>query len=124
MEKKKTSFGKEIRKIMIDKDENLIDLASVLDVTIPFVSSVLNGNKNVPNSWFKILKQHYDLNEEQIENLKILAEESKNTIKFDLSMCNKNQRGLAVQLQRNLSNLNDDDIERIKEILKGEDDGF
>lgn len=124
MEKKRTSFGKELRKMMIDSDESLIDLAKVLNVTIPFVSSVLNGNKNVPSSWFDIIENHYDLNKKEIENLKILAEESKNSIKFDLSNCNNNQRGLAVQLQRNLSNLDDEDIEKIKEILKGEIDGF
>lgn len=124
MEKKKTNFGKEIKKLMIDNDENLINLALILNVTVPFVSSVLNGNRNVPDTWFNILKEHYNLDDKQLDNLKILAEESKDTIKVDLTKCNDNQRGLAVQLQRNLSNLSEEEIEKIKNILERGDNGF
>ena len=41
-----SSFGKELRKIMIDNDSRLYDLAKALGVSSSFVSSVICGNKS------------------------------------------------------------------------------
>ena len=40
---KYTAFGKVVRKLMIDRDENLKDIAKLFDVCAAFVSLVLGG---------------------------------------------------------------------------------
>lgn len=118
---KRSSFGKEIKKLMVDNDENLIDLARLFDVSIPFVSAVISGKKNVPNGWLEKISTHYKLNLQKQNYLKDLADESKQMLKINLSNCSKQQRGLALQLQRNLNNLDETEIKKLMEILGDKD---
>lgn len=113
----KSSFGKELRKLMIDNNESLIDLANLFEVSVPFVSSVISGKKNVPDSWIDKISTHYGLNLQKENYFRDLAEESKQMLKINLTQCTRPQRGLALQLQRNLNNLEDDEIKQLMEIL-------
>ena len=113
----RSSFGKEIKKLMVDNDESLIDLAILLDVSIPFVSSVISGKKNVPENWLEKISTHYRLNLQEQNYLKDLADESKQMLKINLTNCSKPQRGLALQLQRNLNNLDEIEIKKLMKIL-------
>ena len=114
---KSSQFGKELRKLMIEHDENLIVLSQLLDVSIPFVSAVISGTKNVPTGWVEAISTHYNLDLQKQTHLKNLAEESKQMLKINLTNCTNSQRGLALQLQRNLSNLNESEIEKLMKIL-------
>ena len=113
----RSRFGKELKKLMIDNDECLIQLAELLDVSIPFVSAVISGKKNVPENWIIKISQHYNLNLQEQNRLINLAEESKQTIKINLSNCSDSQRGLALQLHRKLSDLEEDEIKQLMNIL-------
>lgn len=113
----KSSFGKELRKLMIDNNESLINLADLFEVSIPFVSSVISGKKNVPDNWIDKISTHYNLDLQEKRHFTDLAEESKQMLKINLTQCTRPQRGLALQLQRNLNNLEDDEIKQLMEIL-------
>ena len=56
-----SSFGKELRKIMIDNDSRLYDLAKALGVSSSFVSSVICGNKSVPEDWIPTIVKKYNI---------------------------------------------------------------
>ena len=45
-----TKFGKELRKIRIENDEILKDMADKLNVTAAYLSAVENGNRKVPDA--------------------------------------------------------------------------
>ena len=64
-----TKFGKAVRKFMIDKDETLGDLATLMGVSTAFISSVLTGKKKVPEDWYGTICGHYNLNENERKNL-------------------------------------------------------
>ena len=113
-------FGKELKKLMIENDENLINIADYLGVSIPFVSAVISGKKNVPDGWVEKISIHYKLDFQNQNYMRDLGEKSKNILKINLTNCSNQQRGLALQLQRNLSNLNDSEIKKLMDILKGE----
>lgn len=113
----RSSFGKELKKLMVDNDESLIDLAKLFEVSIPFVSAVISGKKNVPEGWLEKISTHYKLNLQKQKYFKDLADESKQMLKINLTNCSKSQRGLALQLQRNLSNLDEKEIKKLMEIL-------
>lgn len=116
-----TTFGKYLRKLMIDNDETLQDLAKLFNVSIPFVSSVLVGKKNIPANWLELVSEKYRLTDEQKKELKVTFEESKNSIKIDLSTCNNYQRSLAIQFQRNLSLLSESEIKIIEDLFGDKD---
>lgn len=112
-----TSFGKFLRKLMIDSDQNLQDLAELFGVSVPFVSSVLMGKKNVPTKWIDIIIEYYDLTDEQIKELNENFDMSKSTIKIDLINCTSEQKNIAINFQRKLNNLSDKELKILKEIL-------
>ena len=116
-----TSFGKYVRKLMIDSDENLLDLSKVLEVSSAFVSSVFTGKKSVPDAWLEKLTDHYRLSSKEINELVNARDEAKKSVNIDLSRTNIEQRKLAFQFQRKLTNLNNKEIEKLMSILnKGE----
>ena len=112
-------FGKELKKLIIENDENLIKVSEYLGgVSVPFVSAVISGKKNVPEGWIEKISIHYNMDLQKQNYLRELAEKSKQTLKIDLKNCSNQQRGLAIQLQRNLSNLNDNEIKKLMDILE------
>lgn len=113
-----TKFGKIIRKEMIDHDENLLSIAKLFGVSSSFVSAVLIGNKSAPYNWLKTLSEHYDLEDSEYDELYNAYCEDKKNIKIDVEDVPLNQKKLALQFQRRLPELNDDEIHSIFDILK------
>lgn len=115
-----TRFGKSIRKLMIDNEENLGDLAQLLGVTTAFVSSVLIGKKPVPEEWYNKLSEHYGLDDLAKNDLYDAYCETKNTVKLDVSNVETGKKRLALQFQRRLPELSEEELKSIFDIL-GED---
>lgn len=112
-----TNFGKILRKKMIDKEENLLNLAEVLNVTTPFVSSVMTGKKSIPESWVDVLSNHFQLNEKEKSELYDAYLEDKTNVKIEVSQLDLSQKKCAIQFQRKLGGLSDEEINQILEIL-------
>ena len=113
-----TLFGKEFKKLMIDKNVRMYDVAKELEVSSAFVSSVLTGKKNVPHEWFSFIHDFFHLSLEEISKLEDLAEASKDQCKIDLTNCNDLARKKVFEFQRNLSELDDESLEKITKIIK------
>lgn len=113
-----TRFGKIVRKLMIDQDENLGTLASMFDVSTAFISSVLVGNKPVPEEWFEKICNHYKLNDIEKDDLYDAYCDTKKTIKLDVSSVDTGKKRLAIQFQRKLPELSEEELQSIFDILK------
>ena len=46
-----TKFGEIVRVLRVKHHEVMGDMAKVLDTSLPFLSAVENGKKNVPVEW-------------------------------------------------------------------------
>ena len=115
-----TKFGKIVRKEMIDHDENLLSIAQLLGVTSSFVSAVLTGGKSVPDNWVDELSKHYGLEGSKYDELYDAYCEEKKNVRIDVENIQLNQKKLALQFQRKLPELNEDEIQYIFDILKGD----
>lgn len=113
-----TKFGKIVRKEMIDYDENLLSIAQLLGVTMSFVSAVLTGGKSVPDNWVDELSKHYDLTGSKYDELYDAYCEDKKNVRIDVENVSLTQKKLAVQFQRKLPELDEDEIQSIFNILK------
>ena len=113
-----TRFGKKVKKMMIDRDENLGTLAKLLNVSTAFVSSVLIGNKSIPEDWYRALCNHYALNEEDKNDLYDAFCETKKMIRVDLSNVQNDKKKLALEFQRKLPSISQSELNSIREILK------
>ena len=116
-----TNFGKTIRKHMIDNDENLCSLANMFDVTTAFVSAVLLGKKPAPEEWYNILCEHYNLSEEERKKFYDEYCDTKKTVKIDVSNADSYRKKLAIQFQRKLSGLSEEELNNIMYII-GDDE--
>ncbi len=114
-----TSFGKELKKIMIDNNSRIYDLAKSLDVSSAFVSSVICGNKSVPEEWIPMIVDKYNLNSSQEKSLINKMLESKKTVVIDLANLTNNQKRFTYQFQRNLKDLSNSDIAELEKIIGG-----
>ena len=70
-----TKIGDFLRKLRLDKQQILKDMAEILNVSSAFLSAVENGKKSMPDSWYPILKQNYALTDEDMDNLRQAAME-------------------------------------------------
>lgn len=64
-----TEFGKFCRKLRIDNDEHMVNMAEKLGVTSSYLSAVENGKRKVPEEWFNEISKHYTLTSSQIIEL-------------------------------------------------------
>lgn len=108
-----TAFGKELRKIRIDSNEVLKDMAQKLGVSSSFLSSVEVGRKNVPNGWCEKIASEYNLSNEQLTSLQKLAEQSINAVKLNLQQVNEAQRNVALVFARDFGSISDETAEKI-----------
>ncbi len=112
------SIGKFLRKLRIDHEEILMDMADKLEVSPSFLSAIENGKKLMPKKWFNKLTELYSLNEEQQQNLKQAIEDSKHVIELNLKNASPKNREFALLFAREFEQMDDETREKMLNILK------
>ena len=64
-----TDFGKFCRKLRIDHDELMKDMAKKLDVTSSYLSAVEKGKRDLPDDWIEKISKAYNLSASQLSEL-------------------------------------------------------
>lgn len=113
-----TEFGKFARKLRIDRNELLIDMANKLGVSPAFLSAVEVGKKNVPEAWKESFPRLYDLDLSAQESLINAIENSVRQIKINLYDKNDEDKELILSFARKLQNMNTNDKNTILRLLK------
>lgn len=116
-----TQFGEFMRVQRIKHHEVMGDVAKLLNVKIPFVSAVENGKRNVPEEWYALIVEHYNLSSSEQLELRQAMEASKTQAKINLVSATQCQRRVALQFQRSFEKLDDDTANKILKILRKED---
>ena len=112
-----TSFGRFMKIQRIKKNEVMGDTAKLLGVTIPYISAVENGKRNVPEEWLPKLIKHYELTNDEQEELKKAVEELKTQVKITLNNATNYQRQVVFQLERSFDNLDEETANEIMKLL-------
>ncbi len=112
-----TSFGEFVRILRIKHHEVMGDMAKVLGASLPFLSAVENGKKNVPADWIGKITEHYGLTEIEQQNLREAVEESKTQFKIVAGKAGNNQRKAALQFARSFDEMDDETAIKILELL-------
>lgn len=115
-----TDFGKICRKIRIDNGEVLKDMAAKLSVTTAYLSAVEIGKRNVPQDWIGKIKNEYNLDDRQYQQLQDSLYEIKKYVKIDLEEQTQTDRELILEFHKNLKNLNDREKMDILTILRNQ----
>lgn len=118
-----TEIGKALRRLRIDKDERLLDMAERLEKTSAFISAVETGRKSPPGGFEELVIRAYRLAGDAAEKLRQAADRSRKA--FTLRGDTQLQRDTFGQMARRMHNLSDDELSQILSILKdrgGEDE--
>ena len=115
-----TDFGKMCRRIRLEVNENLGDMADNLGMKSSFLSAIENGKKNVPKTLCEAIKEKYSLSVNEYNQLIEAAEVSKKQIKITMEGMNSNDRNLVLSFARKFEELDNSEKEKIMKILKGE----
>lgn len=111
-----TELGKELRKIRIDQDERLLDMADRLEKSAAFVSAVEVGKKSPPNGFEEAVIKAYNLAADVAERLRQTADRARKAFTIEPnSMLGRDTAGL---LARRMNDLSEDQLKDIREILK------
>ena len=112
-----TSFGEFVRILRVKHHEVMGDMAKVLGASLPFLSAVENGKKNVPADWIGKITEHYGLTETEQHDLREAVEESKTQFKIVAGKAGNNQRKAALQFARSFDEMDDETAIKILELL-------
>ena len=116
-----TKFGEFMRVLRVKHHEIMGDIADMLGVSLPFLSAVENGKRNVPADWVDKIVSHYNLSPEETQELLEAIEQSKTQMKIDLKSSDFFQRTAAMQFARSFDNMDEDTAKRIIELLEGKE---
>lgn len=112
-----TPFGKEVRKLRIDKSVNLKSMAEGIDVSSAFLSAVETGRKPIPTNLADKIINYLDVSNEQAQILRSTALESATTINLNIADQNQATKETVAMFARNFTSLSEEDMERIKKIM-------
>ena len=113
-----TPFGKALRKLRIDEDMLLKNMADGASVTPAFLSAVEAGRKPIPHYLISRIADSMKLGQARVEELREAAAISASRVEIPLSSENSTfDRTLAVQLARNFNTLDEQQKNSIREIM-------
>ena len=113
-----TKFGEFVRILRIKHHEIMGDMARMLGTSLPFLSAVETGKKNVPKEWVEKIVFHYGLNENEKMDLLQSIEDSKTQMKLSLINSSNQKRNAALQFARSFDDMDDETASKIAEILE------
>jgi len=116
-----TDLGKLLRRIRLDKDEYLKDMASNLDITSSYLSAIENGKRDMPRKLIGKIGDIYGLSSDTLEKLEEYAGKLKKKVEISTCDASKNKQYTAWAFARQFDDLSDEQIHKIRQILEGND---
>lgn len=113
-----TPFGKTIRKLRIDLGLTLKSMADAIGVTSSYLSAIETGKRSVTESLLKSTIEYFSKKGVTAESeLKKAAIESQQYVGINLAGSSQNAREVAIAFARNFDELDDEDFNRLHELL-------
>lgn len=116
-----TEFGKALRKLRIEKDENMAAMAKKMEISLSYLSAIETGARAVPEGFVEKLSHKYKLSKKSTDELLTALDHSVSSVDISLASALPLQRDLAVMLARKLPDLSEDDCVKMLSILKEDD---
>ncbi|MCF0231871.1 MAG: helix-turn-helix transcriptional regulator [Enterococcus sp.] len=112
-----TALGKYLRKLRIDKEETLKEMADKLNVSSPFLSELENGKKKIPTEFGTKLSKVYKFTTSMNRELQDAIAESNEFVELNFKNKSNARKDLAITFAREFDNLDSKSINEINKIL-------
>jgi len=108
-----SQFGKLFRKMRIDRDLTLGDVAERVGVRPAFVSAIETGRKPAPPSFLEAVTKQFGLSENESKQLTAAAAAQAKEVTMVLNGRSDQAKELAVAFARKFESISEDDIARL-----------
>ena len=106
-----TEFGKVLRKLRIDNQELLKDMAARLRVSSAYLSAVETGKRKIPPEWISTIEHEYKL------ELESAYEQSASELKISLANATGMQKEVAISFAKALNGLDEKKLKKILDVM-------
>lgn len=114
-----TAYGKMLRKLRIDRQELLKEMAERLNVSSAYLSAVETGKRRIPQGWTDRLIELYELNVQAAQDLRIAEEASSSEVRISLKGASELQRSAVLTFAKALDGLSDEELKKIMSTMNG-----
>lgn len=112
-----TEFGKILRKLRIDNQELLRDMAEKLSVSSAYLSAVETGKRKIPSDWPSIIEREYSLSQPEAFELRWAYERSTQELKISFANTSNLQKEVAISFAKALDGLDEKKLKKIMEVV-------
>lgn len=112
-----TTLGKELKKIRLQRDQVLYDMAQKIGMSSAMLSSIETGKKPAPEGFVDRLAQYYEEVANDKEHFYFLADLTKTQVKLKLDGDNKTKQ-LMVTFARSVEELSDEQKEQLQLLIE------
>lgn len=117
-----TELGIFLRKLRLDKNEIMKDMALKFGVSSAFLSAVENGKKKMPSNWIEEIPAIYKMKNEELNEFRKSVANSEDAVEINLQNLSPTKRQFAFSLARKLDTIDEEDVLRMIKKLKGDED--
>lgn len=115
-----TELGKYLRKLRIERDLLLKDMAMTLNITPAYLSSIEHGKREANIKFINIIIKAYELDKVEQSLLLEALDNSRSQIELNLNSKTSQHKELGVAFARKFEGLTKEQIEEFLSVLKGE----
>ena len=112
-----TEFGKEMRKLRIDRGEVLKNMSDKLGITSSYLSAIECGKRTVPSDLIPRLTELYGLDDEHVAQLEAARDSSLKELRINFEDASDGQRDVALMFARTFKNLTREEIDEMMSFL-------
>ncbi len=110
-----TPLGKILRKLRVDRDERLLDMADKLGKSAAFISAIERGSKSPPSGFEEAVITAYDLPDAAAKELRQTVYQTRKS--FSVEATTPMARDMVGLLARRMNSLSPDELIDIMQIL-------
>ena len=113
-----TEFGKALRKLRINHQEILKDMADTLNVSAAYLSAVETGKRRIPADWVSRISKSYSLSPDEQSELQYVADISAPDITISLNDATPARRDAVLSFAKALDGMSDEELTKIMSAMK------
>lgn len=113
-----TIFGKELRKLRIEHQLKMTDMANALGVSSAYLSAIEHGKRKIPVHLIDQLTHLYTLSESEEHKLRLAEEAMIDTITIPLKGLSDTRRLLILEIVNAIQTASDETLQKVLQILE------
>lgn len=112
-----TEFGKELRKLRLDRDEYLKDMADKLKISVAYLSAVETGKRKIPDDFISKIVMAYNLTDKDAMLLNDLKNISAAEVRVPLMGRTMKQKEAILSFAKAIDGIDNKKLDEILRIM-------